>query len=319
MPERLHDNTSSTDHMRHRIGWKQVLDVLWSDPQSTPGCEPNVFRGGGCYFGPDVTHKLLRINDLDLLIRSHECKAEGYEYTHDDKCLTIFSASNYYGPGSNRGAYVVLQGAELRPHFVQFNAQTKAKYIPMRQRVGALEASALNELRKKILASKAALMDEFSRRDPAETGLIAVHEWVAVMEDHCSPGIPWRVLREKIVPLDSRSSKIVYADTFVGSVSPTKSEDSPSVVESLYRNRERLETIFRILDKDHSGFLSLDEFADACSLLQNYLHQPIPYDEMVNMAKSMDINKDGFIDFNEFLETFRLVNVDGGGAGGEPR
>ena len=61
-----------------------------------------------------------------------------------------------------------------------------------------------------------------------------------------------------------------------------------------------------------SGFLSLDEFADACSLLRNYLCEPIPYDEMVNMARSMDINKDGFIDFNEFLETFRLVDIDSG-------
>ena len=83
------------------------------------------------------------------------------------QCLTIFSASNYYGPGSNRGAYVVLQGAELRPHFVQFTAQTKTKYISMRQRVGALEASALVELRKKILASKQVLMHEFKKRDPS--------------------------------------------------------------------------------------------------------------------------------------------------------
>ena len=60
------------------------------------------------------------------------------------------------------------------------------------------------------------------------------------------------------------------------------------------------------------GFLSLDEFADACSLLRNYLCEPIPYDEMVNMARSMDINKDGFIDFNEFLETFRLVDIESG-------
>ena len=40
-------------------------------------------REAGTMFGPDVTKRFLEDNHLDLLVRSHEVKMEGYDVQHD--------------------------------------------------------------------------------------------------------------------------------------------------------------------------------------------------------------------------------------------
>jgi hypothetical protein len=69
-----------------------------------------------CFFGSDITHQFLKKYNLSMIIRSHQVKQDGYEYVHDGKVLTVFSASNYCG-GSNWGAVVrwfVLKNKRLK-------------------------------------------------------------------------------------------------------------------------------------------------------------------------------------------------------------
>ena len=101
-----------------------VVDLLWADPRGKTGFGPSFRVRKGCYiFGPDVTEKFLERNGLRLLIRSHEVKVQGYEWTHK-QLITVFSASNYLGHARNKGAVVRLvrdpSSGQLEPTFIQF-------------------------------------------------------------------------------------------------------------------------------------------------------------------------------------------------------
>ena len=52
----------------------------------------------------------------------------------------------------------------------------------------------------------------------------------------------------------------------------------------------------------------MQEFEDSLTILIRQLDISIKHEDIKDIAQSLDINKDGFIDFNEFLEAFRIVD-----------
>ncbi|XP_010119946.1 PREDICTED: serine/threonine-protein phosphatase with EF-hands 2 [Chlamydotis macqueenii] len=287
--------------------WKQILDILWSDPMPQEGCRVNTVRGGGCYFGPDVTGKILEKYNLQFLIRSHECKQEGYEFCHNRKVLTIFSASNYYEIGSNRGAYVKL-GPDLVPHFVQYQANKTAHTLTMTQRISRVEESAFRALREKLFAHTSALISTFKAYDKDNTGKITLSNWATAVESVLHLGLPWRMLRPQLVR-STTDGMLEYKSWLDDLAMEQRSQEhiQSSLLEVIYRNRSNLETIFRIIDRDHSGLISFEEFHQTWKLFSSHMNIELTDDGINDLVRSIDFNKDGNIDFNEFLEAFRLV------------
>ena len=87
---------------------RMIIDFLWSDPRGGAGYGPSYRKSRGVFmFGPDVTAQFCRENNISLVIRSHEVKAEGWLKDHDT-LMSVFSAPNYLDTGGNKGAFLTL-------------------------------------------------------------------------------------------------------------------------------------------------------------------------------------------------------------------
>ena len=123
------DEIENCDRNRQPPDSGIMCDLLWSDPQVFTGKSASK-RGVGVQFGPDVTNAFLEKNKLKYVIRSHEVKDEGYEVSHDGKCITVFSAPNYCDQMGNKGAFITLS-EDLVPKFTTFEAVPHPDVKPM--------------------------------------------------------------------------------------------------------------------------------------------------------------------------------------------
>ncbi|XP_061434540.1 serine/threonine-protein phosphatase 5 [Lethenteron reissneri] len=124
------DDIRKIDRNRQPPDSGPMCDLLWSDPQPQPGRSVSK-RGVSCQFGPDVSRAFMEQNNLELIIRSHEVKPEGYEVAHDGRCVTVFSAPNYCDQMGNKGSYIHLMAPALKPEFHEFAAVPHPNVKPM--------------------------------------------------------------------------------------------------------------------------------------------------------------------------------------------
>lgn len=117
------DAIQKLDRFHHTPPIDSLLeDLLWSDPVNKLGRHKSD-RNCGVKFGRDVCASFLARNNLQLLVRSHECVERGFRSHFQGCCLTVFSASNYCDVVGNNGAFLLLQ-QDLAPRMVQYYANT---------------------------------------------------------------------------------------------------------------------------------------------------------------------------------------------------
>lgn len=171
-------------------------------------------------------------------------------------------------------------------------------------------------------------------------------EWCTSMEKATGLGLPWRMLKEKLVTVDPESQKVNYSSTFENissskinvsfgifhfricnsaicspSKAPAQSWKPSTVTKAIWKQFSALSTKIiqvklsqpstnKLIPPSHAGYISLDEFSEACNLIKEHMPNPITQEQLVEICRLMDINKDGLVDLNEFLETFRLVDPE---------
>jgi serine/threonine-protein phosphatase with EF-hand domain len=53
----------------------------------------------------------------------------------------------------------------------------------------------------------------------------------------------------------------------------------------------------------------MQEFAEVCAFLGKHNGSKFDEKQIMDLASSIDLDKNGVIDFNEFLEAFRMVDI----------
>ncbi|OMJ78905.1 hypothetical protein SteCoe_21175 [Stentor coeruleus] len=67
-------------------------------------------------------------------------------------------------------------------------------------------------------------------------------------------------------------------------------------------NFSNCEVLFNIFDRNHNGTIDASELR---VVMERIFDQEVPEGKIKNFITRVDVNKDGFIDINEFIESFK--------------
>jgi serine/threonine-protein phosphatase 2A catalytic subunit len=122
----LSPSIDTLDHVRQLDRVQEVphegpmCDLLWSDPDDRHGWGISP-RGAGFTFGMDISQQFCQRNGLQLVARAHQLVMDGYNWSHDQAVVTIFSAPNYCYRCGNQAAIMEVEEDTLNTTFLQFD------------------------------------------------------------------------------------------------------------------------------------------------------------------------------------------------------
>ena len=299
--------------------------ALWSDPvDNITGCSAST-RGAGVDFGKDRTHAFLRKNSLSLMIRSHQCVEEGFSVMHNERVITVFSASRYCGKLTNKGAYVTLNyslGVEMQQYYAHSMEDIRFKTQPRKLTVKAQSDTNMCDdmvqmAMERIVNQRSELYRLFMALDPDRTGTISRVQWADTMAKSLEgmEDVPFLTLQSKMCALDD-NGRVLYIDflerykiEFMSDVLAEGRTFGDQIIEDLCLKIHaamggcNAEQAFKLFDVDNSGEIDYDEFVGTMKRLDCGLTD----DQIFELNRGMDNDQDQVVDMSEFLERFESV------------
>ncbi|MFX1366181.1 MAG: metallophosphoesterase family protein [Promethearchaeota archaeon] len=97
-----------------------IYQIMWNDPKSEIMGFSRSFRGPGIFFfGYEVFENFMEVNNLEYLIRAHECFPEGFKWFFNKRLLSVFSSANYRGSyHPNPASYAIIKNNKVIPKLI---------------------------------------------------------------------------------------------------------------------------------------------------------------------------------------------------------
>ena len=302
-------------------------DIIWSDPHpegSFLGSTPS-HRGAGMLWGKDVSHRFLEMNDLSIILRSHQCVPGGIETCHGGKCFTLFSASRYCGTGENKGAVLVFKHGETTPQpanalvwSVPMSANLLGYERIRSERKGkeAVNDAVAAQAREYIIEYKTELYAHWQELEaqpnrPAKRGLINLYEWATGLTAVLKIKILWSRVFDKLVKEEDivvvRGKRHVAWKTFLadytvqlkGGCKAWQDDVVSRITSAVLQSGGDLLAAFEEMDADKSGEISKSEFLSA---VRNSLPalSVLSDAQLAAVWDAFDADNSGSVDFDEF-------------------
>lgn len=168
-------------------------------------------------------------------------------------------------------------------------------------KVGAMEQSAITQLKHVLISKKSELKSAFQSADGG-TVKVPKRQWAVIVEQVTEIKIPWLTMVTQLAQMEGDN---VVWKSCLHKDDKLKSDQSSAV---LYQNQSQLEMIFHRLDSDGSGMVSIPELRQVANVLNTmksdgHSKQSSEFTEedLNKVLKDMDTDGDAQISFSEFL------------------